>query len=535
MMSDYKVIYRADKNSTGEDILHWEPPCPVLIEAVQISRNTITTKTFLQLKIKNISGKTINAVYGQASITLNDNSTDEVTFDSLDFDALQGQSITINPIELPHADIKNIYVKVIKTTSQEDTWQTANKDMSLPGKKEIELSSQAKWERERLFTKENIDKSAINGAVQDYEKWWVCACGKINVDADRCWGCKNSKNQLKSLEDEDSLIRSGNTFAEPLYENAKLNMHEGANQTELKIASENLLQISGWQDAKALLDECNKKIEEQKLISRKKKSKIALISVCCITVVALAILLATFVVIPQVKYSNALSKAESGQYEEAIEALESLDGYSDSLDKIVEIKYKWADWSTENNDFENAVSIYNELGDTEASKKAKYDYVQQHLDTSDSATYRYLGELIKNNYSNSKEIYENLYHFSAELYFNDSRSDTNTKTSAFMVNYDIFYIWAHIKLQGNYPPSSVKLNITTDSYNSYQKMWMDCDPGSYTADTDNGSCAVRIYFPLLEGSLGSYVGNNCRVTVYDDLTGDLLAQEVFYVNGTLLS
>ena len=65
------------------------------------------------------------------------------------------------------------------------------------------------------------------------------------------------------------------------------------------------------------------------------KSKIPLVAV--MACVCIALLVVVFkIVIPNVRYNNAVSLMNDGKYEDAIAAFEALDGYKDSTDKIDE-------------------------------------------------------------------------------------------------------------------------------------------------------------------------------------------------------
>ena len=56
-MANYKVILR---QSVDQDDNFWEPGCPLIVETLQVSRNTETGEAYLQVKIKNLSAQTID-------------------------------------------------------------------------------------------------------------------------------------------------------------------------------------------------------------------------------------------------------------------------------------------------------------------------------------------------------------------------------------------------------------------------------------------------------------------------------------------
>lgn len=59
-MANFKVVFRSD-NQGADTSPGWEPGCPLLVNAVQVSRNTDTGQCYLQLKLSNISGATVDS------------------------------------------------------------------------------------------------------------------------------------------------------------------------------------------------------------------------------------------------------------------------------------------------------------------------------------------------------------------------------------------------------------------------------------------------------------------------------------------
>ncbi len=113
--------------------------------------------------------------------------------------------------------------------------------------------------------------------------------------------------------------------------------------------------ISGWKDADEQIYNCKKKIEELKVkaaaarLERERKAEIARVEaekrakrikkIAMITtliacaVIVFAIILNT-VIIPSVKYNEAVALMDEGKYTEAISAFTALDGYKDSAAQI---------------------------------------------------------------------------------------------------------------------------------------------------------------------------------------------------------
>ena len=85
-------------------------------------------------------------------------------------------------------------------------------------------------------------------------------------------------------------------------------------------------------------------------------------------VCAVLALIYGIVVVPSIKYNEALELVENKNYDEAIAIFEELGDYSDSADMICEAKYKKAEELMSNKKFDVALEIFNELGNYSDSK-----------------------------------------------------------------------------------------------------------------------------------------------------------------------
>lgn len=96
--------------------------------------------------------------------------------------------------------------------------------------------------------------------------------------------------------------------------------------------------LGDYKDSPEQIKKCTARIEEINK-ERKKKKRITLISctaICSITAALIAfVIVLNNVIIPNKNYNKAMDLYNSGNYEEAIEAFEDLDGYKDSEDKII--------------------------------------------------------------------------------------------------------------------------------------------------------------------------------------------------------
>lgn len=96
--------------------------------------------------------------------------------------------------------------------------------------------------------------------------------------------------------------------------------------------------LGDYKDSPEQIKKCTARIEEINK-ERKKKKRITLISctaICSITAALIAfVIVLNNVIIPNKNYNKAMDLYNSGNYEEAIEAFEDLNGYKDSKDKII--------------------------------------------------------------------------------------------------------------------------------------------------------------------------------------------------------
>lgn len=143
----------------------------------------------------------------------------------------------------------------------------------------------------------------------------------------------------------------------------------------------------------------------------KRNKKIAIICAAVAVVALAAFLVVTQIIVPNAKYNDAVGLMESGQYEEAIAAFETMDEYKDSADKFLECKYLAA---TEQMEAGNVVEAYEALitleGYKDSSDKANsiYNaYKSAKLQSAQVGDYAFFGSYEQDNdASNGKEDIE---------------------------------------------------------------------------------------------------------------------------------
>ena len=200
-----------------------------------------------------------------------------------------------------------------------------------------------------------------------------------------------------------------------------------------------LKNIPGWKDADEKSAACQAEIEkikakeEAERIERNRKAeiarieaeriaarnkKIALIATAAACVALAIIILLNTVIIPGIKYNNAIALMDAGQYEEAIDGFKALDGYKDSVNKINECNTAILDIEYNNAialiDAGNTVEAYEAFialdGYKDSSDKASsiyHKYTLEKLKVAKTGDYVFFGAYEQdNNTSNGKEYIE---------------------------------------------------------------------------------------------------------------------------------
>ena len=147
---------------------------------------------------------------------------------------------------------------------------------------------------------------------------------------------------------------------------------------QIKICKDNIQKLEEKAESDRIEQEkqaviAKKKAEE----SRKKAAKIFALVASIICVLVAFVFLLTFYIIPNSDYKKAVVLMEEGKSEEAIAAFEELDGFKDSEEKILSIKYDDAVALKEEGKTDEAIAAFEDLGDyadsTDQIKAIQYD------------------------------------------------------------------------------------------------------------------------------------------------------------------
>ena len=390
-MANFKVVFRSD-NQGADTTPGWETGCPLLVNAVQVSRNTDTGQCYLQLKLSNISGATVDSFKLQADVSYVDGASETVELNPLDADVQPAKTHRPEPVSLAGSQITNVIVRVLSVSQPEIEWhaEAGSEPGPIPVGTELVLDKKATAERAKSLEELYKDSSKYRHAVTLDNTWWVCSCGMPNVDRDRCCRCDLSKDYLVALEDEQSLIA---------------------------------------------------RCEERRIRTAKRKRKrlIASASFIIAVVAALAILFfTTDVIVPNASYNAAARLLSEKNYDSAYSAFLKLGTYRGSDQAAQECALQAAQSALDSEEFAtlerwysridrkneidgsirekasqlssesklgSAAGLYQIIGDEEAENQTLYQYVQNNYDGDyNEFVAKFLGQLAQDNYEDSKDL-----------------------------------------------------------------------------------------------------------------------------------
>ena len=254
-MAEYKVVFR-DENP------EWQEKCPVLIEAVQVSRDVQSSAAFLQLRVGNIADKTIGSVFVEAKVVSPDGEAETVSVESLDADIAPNAEYRPSAVQLSNPEIATVKVYVTRIDDRRDF----GKVISAPTPQPIAMSQDALDERRRQLVEMGLANAPLGYRHQDGNGWWMCACGALNISNQKCRMCGIKKGSLTNLENEALLEEQ---CAERKYLDASARLVSN-NVTAVEKARTTFASLGDYKDSVDLICQCDDKIKALKKGGSKK-------------------------------------------------------------------------------------------------------------------------------------------------------------------------------------------------------------------------------------------------------------------------
>lgn len=369
-------MYKVAAKIEGEQIL-WEAGCPVILEAVQVSRDAEEGAAYLQARVKNVGARPVEYLCIDTAFALSDGDSIDDTFEYFDISVKPGESVALPAKPVEKVNVVGIDAKAVAIKTDASGWESAGAGGVIPeGGKLLILDPELLAERRRLFDENGLSTAHADYAVQSGPNWWVCACGQLNVRRKTCWLCRAERAFLEKTEDARFLQRS----------------------EEERAAADKRAEQEAQRAEEA---------KQERRAKVKKKVKIAIPVAAGIVIIAAAIAVAVTFVIPQMKYNDAMDDYDAGNYEAAFEKFDGLN-YSNSEEMKHDAGVSMAQKALDKGDYLTAVEWFDKIGNESSVTDVKLRYVKSHMDVDDESTVRFVQELSDMDYKDARELYKQL-------------------------------------------------------------------------------------------------------------------------------
>ena len=318
----------------------WQKDCPVLMEKGAFLYDTVKQLHLLQFKFRNLQSKVIESVYIEIKFpeTEHDVSNVPINYRYQEIHAALHDCFGIqSPIYVIKKEVNEFQLTVKSVHFQDKSIWTGSTPLTPLPAPEF-ISSLGVYGETFIQEVHKLKAISCMNLPTDREEFWYCACGTVNgKDETHCINCSIPKEAIFQLKDPDFL---------------KARKQEADTRQKL---------LEAEQEAERL-----KKLQTE-LENKKKRKKVLfrITAVCCSLVLLLGIgLLSVKVFYPEYRYNKAVSYMENRNYDNALQVFESLGDYKDSSKKLLETKYAYAGVLAENKDYDDALAYYNELNDS---------------------------------------------------------------------------------------------------------------------------------------------------------------------------
>ena len=218
----------------------WEEGCPLLLDALQVSRDTDSGEAFLQSRFLNISGQTIKAFSAVVSVSLRGGTEEILHLNPLDADIGPTKTYTADPLKLSHGDVTKAQVDIQSVRFNSTEWSSHLPSSKLPSPSLLKLSQEALQERALELREEgcNDNMTASFHAIAVHDEWTLCPCGQVNVGTVHCVRCGLDLSQEAQREiDENKLLSAAATRKQRNQEEAREKQEKASKlrKTTLKI------------------------------------------------------------------------------------------------------------------------------------------------------------------------------------------------------------------------------------------------------------------------------------------------------------
>ena len=344
MAERYTRLYTLPENLYTEG-------APLVIAAGALLKDNQTGKVLAQLKYRSICSRPIRAIkvlitgYDMAKAVV---CREEHQYLDLEIgrDEYWGSK---EAVYLPDRSVRSYSAAVLAVYYADGGSYVSDSQRWEPLQEQAGLDTKL-WDKE-LAKQYRLDTTPKSAFVPMHQKdLWLCACGEINRDGERCHVCSQELDTLIAKLDVDRLREK---------------------KTErLRREEEHASAVDAVRDAHA-----------------KKAKKIALIAAPIAVIAAAAIVFSVVSSKNARAYDDALALLDAGRYNEADVAFTKLGNYKDSAEKAEEAAGKGQENTAytkackllEDGSFDEAQALYTELGDYCDSAEKADGFVQRRV------------------------------------------------------------------------------------------------------------------------------------------------------------
>lgn len=349
MSERYSKVFSLPENLYAEG-------APVVIAAGALLKDNQTGRVVTQLKLRNISPKTIKAVTVRLfpMNTAGQPLGDAVSYEYLDLSSPRDADFgSKSAIPMPDKTTRSFGIRVAEVIFADNSVWNANDTAWEPLKKPEALDSRLDGEMVKQFRMEY--GSRAKSFLLEQKDLWHCVCGAVNRQGETvCHSCQKSIYDLKNLDLET------------------LKEHK-----EQRVARE-------------------QEQAEKKAAATQKTIKVLATVLIVAAVFCIAASFANDAIKKNHAYNSAIAMIDAKQYDEAIAILQELADYKDSAQQIQiakegkqEMAYAKAVALLEEKDYKGAVSAFEALGKYRDSAnlliESNYQYAMELIAQEDFA------------------------------------------------------------------------------------------------------------------------------------------------------
>ena len=186
-----------------------------------------------------------------------------------------------------------------------------------------------------------------------------------------------------------------------------------------------------------------------------------------------------------------------------------------------EVNYDFANHEIENENYENAIQLLDEIADFKDSQDkrndAKYGYVLQHQDYQDEKTYLFLKQLKSANYKDSAALFDSVFALKIRLLVNYDSGDLTSGIDVIKKHDN--GPWIHCLVEGREPGKTYSVRVVCKLY------WGNREENSSTMDYTIDRNTSGFAFPM---GVSYYTYVTHKIWVYDEDSNLLASKQLGY-------